>query len=196
MILAAGRSSRMGLPKQNLHLGGQTILQRVVGTFRKSNVDEIIVVVASSSQARSLQAGTRVVLNRHRSLGISSSIRAGLRAVNDDSEGVLFGLGDKPFVKPRTINQLIKAFRRQGAGIVVPVYKGHRGNPVIFAKEFFRELGRLSGEEGGKSVIKRNEKRVFEVKVNDEGVLLDIDTSEDYESALARLSQSRNRSPR
>jgi len=187
----------MGRPKQLLRFGETTLLGRVVENFTKSKVDEVIAVVASASQAEGLEgAGPKFVLNQEGPKGLSTSLRAGLREVHPESEAVLFGLADKPFVRVSTINKLIDSFRESGRGIVIPVYRGTRGNPILFGREFFPELSKLSGDVGGKAVIRNHEDRVLEVSVDDVGTLIDIDTQEDYERAKIRLAQSRKRSPR
>ncbi len=198
VVLAAGRSSRMQSPKQLLRLGGKTILGLVVGKFHDSNVDEVVVVLGSHPrlEKKLRLGGARVVLNRRSSSGISSSIRAGLEAVDSRSDAVLFGLADKPFVKVTTINRVIESYLSSGRGIVIPVYRGRRGNPVLFAREFFKEFESLSGDVGGKAIIRKHSDRVLEVDVGDEGILADIDTPSDFEKARARFNQLKRRSPK
>jgi len=187
----------MGRPKYLLRLGDRTLLGRVIEAFRRSNVGEVLVVIGpDSGMGRRVIGGARFVLNPDSSGGLSSSIRAGLSALRADSEAAIFGLADKPFITVRTINSLIKNYHESGRGIVIPVYRGRRGNPVLFGREFFGELSNLSGDVGGKSVIKSHKERVLEVDVDDEGILFDINTPEDYGRAKARLDQSRNRSAR
>jgi molybdenum cofactor cytidylyltransferase len=197
VVLAAGSSSRMRGPKQLLKLGQTTILGRVVKTFNDSKVDEVVVVLGGNPRLeKGIQLkGARVILNRKSSSGLSSSIKAGLEAVDSSSEAVLFGLGDKPFVKAETVNRIIESYLSSGSGIVVPVYRGRRGNPVLFAREFFKELGSISGDVGGKTVIRKHRDRVLKVDVEDEGILSDIDTLSDFEKARARLNQSKRLSP-
>ena len=140
--------------------------------------------------------GARVVMNPDSSGGISSSIKVGINAIDRNSEAVLFGLADKPFVSVETINKVIETYLSSRIGIVIPVYRGTRGNPVLFSRYFFDELRTLSGDIGGKAVIRRNAESIREVKVDDDGILLDIDTRADFERAKARFTQSKSRSPR
>ncbi len=197
IILAAGMSSRMRRPKHLLKLGGRTVLGRVVDTFIHSNVGEVLVVVGTASGiGRGELRGVKVIQNPESSMGVSTSIKAGLDAVRADSDAAVFGLADKPFVTVGTINSLIESYRASGRGIVIPIYRGIRGNPILFSREFFNELGGLSGDVGGKAVIKKHKERVLEVEVEDEGVLIDINTEKDYEKAKALFNQSRKRSPR
>ncbi len=197
IILAAGMSSRMRRPKHLLKLGGKTILGRVVDTFIRSNVGEVLVVLGTGSEAeKSGLRGVQVVLNPESSMGLSTSVKAGLNAVRPDSDAAIFGLADKPFVTVGTINLLIESYRASGRGIVIPVYRRRRGNPILFSREFFSELGGLSGDVGGKALTKKHKERVLEVDVEDEGILIDINTEKDYEKAKALFNQSRKRSPR
>ncbi len=187
----------MGGPKQLLKLGRETVLEQVLKTFRDSKADEVLAVLGVHSGVKKGRLrGARVVLNPDSSGGISSSIRVGLGAIDHESEAVLFGLADKPFVSVATIDKIIESYLSLRVGIVIPVYRGRRGNPVLFARDFFDELGTLSGDIGGKAVIRRHAESIREVEVDDDGILVDIDTQADFERAKARFTQSKRRSPR
>jgi molybdenum cofactor cytidylyltransferase len=187
----------MGGPKQLLRLGRVTVLEQVLKTFRASKADEVLVVLGvHSGVTRGRLLGAKVVLNPDSSGGISSSIRVGLAAIDRNSEAVLFGLADKPFVSVATINRIIASYQTSRIGIVIPVYRGRRGNPVLFARDFFDQLGTLSGDVGGKAVIRKHAESIREVEVDDDGILVDIDTRADFERAKTRLTQSKRRSPR
>jgi len=185
----------MGVPKQLLKLGRVTVLEQVLKTFRASKADEVLVVLGVRSVKRGRLLGARVVVNPDSS-GISSSISVGLGAIDRNSEAVLFGLADKPFVSVGTVNRIIESYQTSRIGIVIPVYRGTRGNPVLFAREFFDELRTLSGDVGGKSVIRRHAESVRELEVDDDGILVDIDTRADFERAKARFVQLKRRPPR
>ena len=196
IILAAGSSSRMGVPKQLLKLGRVTVLEQVLKTFRASKADEVLVVLGVRSVKRVRLLRARVVMNPDSSGGISSSISVGLGAIDRNSEAVLFGLADKPFVSVGTVNRIIESYQTSRIGIVIPVYRGTRGNPVLFARDFFDELRTLSGDVGGKAVIRRHAESVRELEVDDDGILVDIDTRADFEREKARFSQLKRRPPR
>jgi molybdenum cofactor cytidylyltransferase len=184
----------MGKPKQGMLLSGRTILDMSTDAFLSSSVDDVIVIV---NQPHSLKRGTgprlRYVANPNPSCGLSSSLKLGIQAVDSGSEAVVVGLGDKPLVLPETIDAVVAAYRRTGARIVVPVYEGSRGNPVLFQKAMFGFILELSGDVGAKEVIGRHEHEVLELPVKDQGILLDIDTPSDIDKALALLA-SRDRS--
>ncbi len=187
----------MGGHKQLLKLGKVTVLEQVLKTFIASKADEVLVVLRGHSGVRrSRLLGAKVVLNPDSSGGISSSILVGLGAIDRNSEAVLFGLADKPFVSVATIDRIIESYQASRIGIVIPVYRRRRGNPVLFSRDFFDELGTLSGDVGGKAVIRKHAESVREVEVDDDGILVDIDTQADFERAKARFTQSKRRSPR
>ena len=122
----------------------------------------------------------RVVSNPYYRKGMSTSIRRGVRAIHPDSKGILIALGDQPLLRTKTINALIYAFSERKGDIILPAFRGVRGHPVIYHRRFEKELLRLKGDVGGKSIIERHLKQTRVVRVNSAGVIRDIDTREDY----------------
>lgn len=184
VVLAAGESSRMGLPKQNLRLRGVPMLQAVLDTIRGTMVDRVVVVLgAHEPEVRKGVdfRGVRVVVNMAHREGMSASIRAGLAEV-PNAEAALIVLGDQPLLDPRTVDALIRAYRSSGSPIVVPVYEGRRGNPVLFDSRLFREVMAVTGDVGAKAVVRAHPREVLEVPVGDQGVVVDIDLPADYDS--------------
>ena len=116
--------------------------------------------------------------------GLSSSLRRGLAALPENIDGVLVCLGDMPRVSPQVIDRLIAAFNpTEGRAICVPTWQGKRGNPVLFARRFFAEMQDIAGDTGARALIGEHAEVVCEVAMDDDAVLLDIDTPE----ALAAL---------
>jgi molybdenum cofactor cytidylyltransferase len=188
VVLAAGQSKRMGKPKQTLPIGGKAMLGRVIEAFRGSKVDGIIVVLgAQGSQVRrDVEFQDEViVVNRRYKEGMSGSLRLGLGAVSDLADAVIIALGDQPFLRSETIDAMVDEYVATRAPVVVPVYHGQRGNPVLFDRSLFAQVARIEGDRGAKSVVRGNEARVREVPVEDEGVLFDIDTPADFKAAGA-----------
>jgi molybdenum cofactor cytidylyltransferase len=182
IVLAAGASRRMGRPKPLISLGGRTILQHVLDHLRAADVDEIVVVLGHRAEdilptLRGMRC--RVVINYHYALGMSSSIQRGLQVVHPRAGAVLVALGDQPYVRPDVINRLLRAFRRNYRSIVVPTFGGQRGHPVLFGRKVWPRLLNLRGDVGGKKLLRRHPEDVFEVEVDDRGVLLDLDRPED-----------------
>jgi molybdenum cofactor cytidylyltransferase len=183
ILLAAGESNRMGQPKQLMPFGQSTIVERTVDNLLNSAVSETIVVLGYRDEdVRKTIAGkpVKIATNPDYQQGMSTSIIAGLKQVNKRARAVLIALGDQPFVNSQTITSLVEAFIANSRGIIIPVYQGTRGNPVIIAIKYKGELLNLKGDVGGREIIKRHPDDVLEVVVNCEGVLLDIDTMENY----------------
>ena len=186
ILLGAGEGKRMGADKLSLLLGKRTVFQRSLETLMQSKVDEIIVVVRKESTDRkNCLTGKKVkfVLNPDCHLGMSTSVRRGLRAIDPRSRGILIALGDQPFLRARTINALIRAFSAGKGRIVLPSYRGKRGHPVLFDRSYEKGLLQLEGDVGGRSVIERHSEKVVEVRTKSKAVIQDIDTWKDYKKA-------------
>ena len=174
----------MGKPKQIISLQGAPMLQRVLETFRGSRVGRVVVVLggnAAEVRKRVKFAGELALVNEGFSEGMSSSLRMGLMAAGD-ADAAIVALGDQPFVLPATINKMVLAYEKSGAQVVIPTYRGKWGNPVLFDRSAFPQIEEIRGDVGARSVVQRNA-YVLEVKVRDRGVLIDIDTLSDLESA-------------
>jgi molybdenum cofactor cytidylyltransferase len=125
--------------------------------------------------------------------GLSTSIKAGLAALEEDVDGILVCLGDMPRVTPETIDKLIAAFDPlEGRAICVPTWRGKRGNPVLWASRFFDEMMQVSGDVGARHLIGTHADLVVEVEMKDDGVMIDVDTPD----ALAKLNAASGRKGR
>jgi molybdenum cofactor cytidylyltransferase len=190
IILAAGMSKRMGTLKQLARIGEKTLLESTISALQDSSVDETILVLGYRAneiqQAIPAQATTKIVINDAYEAGMSTSIRAGIRAVSSDSSAALIVLSDQPFLKVSIINTLIDAYRDSGAKILVPVYRGFRGNPVLIDRSLFSEMMEITGDIGCRSLFGLHSDQIRKVPVEDIGILIDIDSKED----LARFSTS------
>ena len=184
VILAAGRSSRMGSPKQLLPCKGRTILDQVVSHALDSDLDSVVVVlghVAETIRKRVDLTFVSVVENRDHAQGQSSSLKKGLAAVADGCDGAMFLLGDQPLVGHETINLLIQAFLGALPPIVVPLYKGKRGNPVIIHKDLFPMIETLTGDTGARKLFDLYRQSIMAVYTQERGILFDVDTLEDFQ---------------
>ena len=193
ILLAAGESNRMGQPKQLLPFGQSTIVERTLDNLLNSAVSETIVVLGyREGEIRKTIAGkpVKIVINPDYQQGMSASIIAGLKQIDKKARAVLIALGDQPFVDSQTINSLVEAFIANNRGIIIPVYQGRKGNPVIFAIKYKDELLNLKGDIGGREITKHHPDDVLEVAVNCEGILLDIDTMENYTSTTVNPDKS------
>lgn len=182
IILAAGKSSRMGQDKLALMLDDKSILEHVIFAAKESKLDEVVLVWGKYENSRNLACkhGLLPVENRDYEKGLSTSIIAGLQRISPQWEAVVFLLGDMPFVKASTINGLIDAYHHTFKGIVVPVYGGQRGNPVLFSRRYERELYGLKGDRGGRSLISSHAAEVTEVFFEETEEAVDIDTMDIY----------------
>jgi molybdenum cofactor cytidylyltransferase len=189
ILLGAGESRRMGVNKLSLPWGSRTIFERSLHSLLQSEVDEVIVVINKKMRAFVIPLRgpkIRVLLNPFYKKGMSTSIRRGLRAIRPETRGILIALGDQPYLKPRTVNTLIHAFKRKKGEIIVPTYRGRRGHPVIFDRKYGVELSKLRGDSGARAIIEKHSEKVFRVRIKSQAVVKDIDLWEDYVKALRR----------
>ena len=184
VILAAGASNRMGEPKQLLRLGGKTLLEQVLDSARSAAVDEIVVVLGAAAENIRQQVDlskTKVVINSSYQQGMGTSLGAGLAALDPAINAVLILLGDQPFVRPATLDRICEEYRRSHAQIVIPLYKGFRGNPVLLDRSVFPEVMALSGDVGCRAIFGDHLEGIVKLPVDDVGILLDIDSKADFE---------------
>jgi len=192
VILAAGMSKRMGAPKQLLPINGKPLLQNVLENLRQSRAAEIIVVLGASAGEIQQQidfGGARVVINEQFELGMGTSLRPGLAAVDARSSAALIVLADQPFVSAQTFDRLIEQYEQHHPQIAIPIYKGFRGNPILLDRSVFPEVMALSGDVGCRAIFGSHIENILKVSVEDIGILLDIDTQEDLEKL--RLADAR-----
>jgi molybdenum cofactor cytidylyltransferase len=191
IILAAGKSTRMGEAKQLLRLGESTVLGQTIENVRRSALDEIVLVLGASAEAirrrlpASLLQGLKIVVNPVYEQGMASSLRAGLSALDPQIDAALIVLADQPFVRPETLDQLGRKHRSTQAQIVIPSYKGRRGNPVLLDRSVFAEVMALQGDIGCRAIFGSHTERTVKLEVEDEGILLDIDNQGDYQRLRA-----------
>jgi len=187
ILLAAGESKRMDKPKQLMPLGKTTILEQTIDNLLGSRVSEVIVVLgyrAEEVMKKIAVKPIKITINPAYHRGMSTSIVTGLNSVDDRAQAVMLALADQPFIDSPTINRLIAEFLSHNKGIAIPVYRGRRGHPVIFAIKYKEELLELTGDVGGRQIIRQHPDDILEVAVNSESIITDIDTTSDYQSHL------------
>ncbi|MFQ6085583.1 MAG: molybdenum cofactor cytidylyltransferase [Candidatus Bathyarchaeia archaeon] len=186
VILAAGRSTRMGLTKQLLKLGDRSVIEHVISNVGRSKVGEIIVVLgykAGEIAERIVEkSGIKIVTNPDYEMGLSTSLKAGIEETDGRSEAIIFVLGDQPLMSASTINKIVDEYERTHSLIVVPTYKGRRGHPVLIDRSLLCEVMKIGGDIGARSIIKRYEGDTHEVEVDDPGILKDFDTMKEFEA--------------
>jgi molybdenum cofactor cytidylyltransferase len=188
IILAAGRSTRMGGPNKLLaELGGKPLVRLVTEQALASKAKGVIVVTGHQAELveKALQGlDVKFVRNPDFAEGLASSVKAGVAAVRDEADGAVICLGDMPMISAQLIDHLIEAFAPdRGNLIAVPVSDGRRGNPVLWSRRFFNELMTLDGDIGARHLIAKHTEAVAEVPVEGFGAFLDIDTPQALEAA-------------
>jgi molybdenum cofactor cytidylyltransferase len=180
IILAAGESSRLGQPKQNLIFNGQTLLQRAVESGMASECATVIVVLGANSKHIKPIPETATLYNNKWKDGMASSIKRAMLEINNDStfDKVIIMLCDQPFVSATLLNSLIDKQTETGQPIVACAYKGTIGVPALFNSTIFSELLQLRGKEGAKNVLKNHADDIAIIPFEKGGI--DIDTPEDY----------------
>ncbi|HEY4161747.1 MAG TPA: NTP transferase domain-containing protein, partial [Dongiaceae bacterium] len=192
IILAAGTSSRMGRNKLLLEFAGQPILCHAVDQALAAGIQDIVVVgghqaarIREALGDRLAASSIRMVEAREHKLGMSASLKTGIRALAPKTEAALVLLGDMPQVSAALIKRLLSAYNPvEGRTIVVPTMNGKRGNPVLFDRKFFPEILELAGDVGARHLIGQHDDEVAEVPVDDAAVFADVDTPEAYERLL------------
>jgi molybdenum cofactor cytidylyltransferase len=184
LVLAAGGSSRLGRPKQLLPYRGGTLLGHVVDVARACELDQLVVAVgghASEVRATIDFRGATVVVNEAFGEGCSSSIAAGLSAVDPRCDVLALLLGDQPGVTPAMVDALLVG--RDGAPLAVCHYEDGRGHPLAFARSVFGALESMHGDKGVWKLLDRRADDVVDVAVAGR-IPRDVDTIEDYEAVL------------
>jgi len=191
VMLAAGRGTRMMQENKLLaEVRGKPILRLAVEAVLSSKARPVIVVTGHESEriASALKSlEVQIVHNPNYDDGLSSSLKAGLAALPPDTDAVAVALGDMPEISGELIDRLAAAIHpERGTLIAVPVRDGKRGNPVVWSRRLFEELAKLEGDVGARHLIGLHSEAIAEVQVNDDGILLDIDTQEALAAARVR----------
>jgi molybdenum cofactor cytidylyltransferase len=199
VILAAGKSTRMGRSKASLPLGTtETFLTRIIRTFQQADVDDLVVVLGHDAEAireRVTARGftPRFVVNPDYERGQLSSIQTGLAAV--DRPGVtamLLTLVDVPLVSASTVRAVLEHYRTIHAPIVRPTRGSTHGHPVLIDRALFNALRTADAEQGAKPVIRAHASAAGDLPIADDGAFLDIDTPEEYARVVERADLFRS----
>ncbi len=191
IILAAGKSARMGRLKQLLLIDQRPLITIVVENALASKLDIVTLVLGFEAERIKTALGPlicqkrlKVIVNREFEKGLSYSLIAGLRSVENTHDAVMFILGDQPLVAPHHINAIIDRYKGSDADICFPDYGEKQGNPVLFGRRLYQELTQLRGDKGGRNLLHKQGIRVIGVKIEDMGQNLDIDTEADLKRVL------------
>lgn len=195
ILLAAGESRRMGRPKQLLEWQGGTLLQHSLESLLKSDADETILVLGHQAELirNSLpDFQIKIVVNHDYQKGMASSLRQGLLALDPGSEAFLVVLADQPDIGPDIVSRLIREFRQASPerGIVRPVSRGLPGHPVLFHIRYLQEALQLHGDVGARQIVAGHPAEILDIEVEDDGIVNDIDTPEEYREFMQRRERS------
>ncbi|HEY2827775.1 MAG TPA: nucleotidyltransferase family protein [Pirellulales bacterium] len=189
IILAAGRSRRMGTQKLLLPWDGKTIIEYIVDQISAAGLNPIVVVIggdaaADTSAITQVLASRQVVLvhNPDRDAEMLTSVRCGLSALPTDCHAALIALGDQPTIRTGLIQQLVEAYESSGHGIVMPAFLGKRGHPTILSAGYFREVLTQYDGVGLRGLLDAHPKDVHEFSVSNPDVLADMDYPDEYQS--------------
>jgi molybdenum cofactor cytidylyltransferase len=184
----------MGTQKLLLPYRGTTVIEAIVRAALDSSVDETLVVLGADRQrvADALKSyPLTFAVNRSYRRGMLSSIQAGFKALPGDVEAAVVMLGDQPALPARIIDSLVRAYRKNRLGIVIPVYKEHRGHPILINAGYKSEILRLDPEVGLRQVVRAHPEDVLEVEVAIPAVLRDMDSPGDYRKYARRPISTR-----
>jgi molybdenum cofactor cytidylyltransferase len=187
IILAAGAGTPKGRLKPLLPFQGRPLLARVMDAAFAGRLDPVVVVLGhgEAEVRRQIVFGQALVCsNPDYALGQSSSLKAGLGEIPQACAAAMFLLGDQPLVNAVVIHALLQAYGAQRPWLVIPTFGGRRGNPVIVDRALFHRIQGLQGDTGARVLFTEFAHRSLEVPVDEEGILVDLDTPEDYENLL------------
>lgn len=184
IVLAAGRSTRIGRPKALLEIEGETFLARAVSALRQAGCDPVVAIVPQGEGVRMGEivenAGGRAVENPDPGAEQIDSLRIGLEEVGEGAEAAIVLPVDVPLAGADIVRALCEAWQARRAPIVRPVHEGRPGHPVLFARAVWPELQTHDLEHGARDVVHRHQAQIVEIQVDDAGVTVDVDTPEEY----------------
>ena len=193
IVLAAGLSSRMGVPKLLLPFGGKTIIGHIVDQLLASAIGEVHVVVGHQAERLSAELSGRkveIVNNPDYKSGMLSSVRCGLRNLPEKCRDVMVVLGDQPSITTELIDRMLQSFAATEKSILVPLYKGKRGHPILFSAIYRDEIITQYGDMGLRGLLEGHSGDIFELAVSTASVLCDMDCPEDYRRELGLNEQN------
>ena len=189
VILSGGESRRMGSPKALIPYQGRAFLQHLLDLAGHPKLGRVLVVLGPHAEQIRKEVAlepANVVINHDWQQGQLSSIQAALRhlAGAEETDGIMLFLVDHPLISAALVDQLIAEFYRSGRPIVLPVFRGKRGHPVIFARRLYEELLAAPLEKGARAVVWAHTDEVLQVPTDEEGVVLNLNDPDTFRKAL------------
>jgi molybdenum cofactor cytidylyltransferase len=189
VILSGGASSRMGSPKALLPYQGRPFLEHLleVTAHREIGVRRVVLGAHAEPIAKAVNLkADEIVINEEWERGQLSSIQAALRSLPPGTDGMLLCLIDHPLISAALVQDLIEQFHKKKGPIVLPVYEGRRGHPVIFSATLYDELFNAPHETGARAVVWAHTREIDEVRTNEEGCVLNLNDPETLNKAIDR----------
>lgn len=173
-------STRQGENKLLIRSCNETIIEKTINNFLNNNLD-IFVIVGHQKElivpiiVDRFRNNIQIIENIDYKSGIASSLKAGIGAAGEDYGYYGFCNGDKPFIKVKTVEIILKYLTENKPLILTPIYQEQSGHPIFFSKDFIKDFDKISGDTGGRQVIKNYPNAVTYLPINDEGIILDMD---------------------
>ena len=190
VILSGGASRRMGSPKALLPYQGRPFLEHLLEITNHPSIGVRRVVLGADAQAISAEISLNreeVVINSGWERGQLSSIQAAIRSLPQGTDGLLLCPVDHPLISAALVGELIDAFEKTGSAVVVPLYEGRRGHPVIFASRLYEELLLAPEDKGARAVVWAHANEISGVPTNEEGCVLNLNDPEAFQKVSGRL---------
>ena len=188
IVLAAGESSRLGRPKMLIPFRGKTMIETVIDNILSSSVKKAVVVLGAFSEeiTRLIQhLPVMTCFNENYTKGMLSSVQCGVRFLPQNFEAVLVVPGDQPLIEPKIIDNMVVSYRRTPKGIIIPVYKGERGHPVLIDRKYRIAIDDLDESRGLRMLSEIYTEDVLEMETDSSGILKDFDNEADFETEIA-----------
>ena len=183
----------MGSPKGLLTIGGKTFLRHIVDEIQQAGIHDIVIVLGAESEKiqKSLPwFHGRIVVNQNWKDGQLSSIITGLNSIQFETcDGLLVCPVDHPLISRNLFSQLVQIFQENTSKIIVPVFRGRRGHPMIFPSRFFGEIKNASLDIGAREVVRNHPDDIVEMMTEENGVVINIDTPSDYDLHILKYNQ-------
>jgi len=187
IILAAGQSKRMGQPKMLLPWGELTVIEHVISTFLNAGIEDIVIVTGGArdqvEKAIDKYPVRKIHNNDYATGEMLSSLQRGLRALPNQAQATLIGLGDQPQVQERSVRLICELYRESKSELIVPSFQMRRGHPWLVARPLWNEILELKPPESPRNFLNRHAGEIHYVDVDTRSILADLDTPEDYQKS-------------
>ncbi len=194
IILAAGESTRMDQPKPLANFGKNTFLHIILQNFKNAGIEDVVIVLGHESE-RIIEelnlCADSYTINKNYKLGQFSSVQKGVKNLNRTCSGAFLALADQPQIGSNVFTKISKVFGENPNKIVIPTFNGKRGHPPVLPKWFFREILSATPNQKTSEIIRSHPDKVYELEIDDESILWNINTKADLERVFADRPDSR-----